>query len=164
MWLLLLAVVLYILCAVLLVVEVFVPSFGLITICAMGAMAGGLAIFFNYSPAAGWIGVIVAVVMIPTVLVIAYKMFPRTRFGRNVSLAGPNRAKGDAIPDTEQLEQMLGLLGRVTSPLRPVGMCDFSGQRLECVAESGYVDKNQVVEIIKVEGTQLTVRVKEQTS
>ncbi|NIA17472.1 MAG: hypothetical protein GWO86_03905 [Planctomycetes bacterium] len=164
MWLLILAVALYLLCAVLLVVEVFVPSFGLITICAMGAMAGGLAIFFNYSPAAGWIGVIVAVVMIPTVLVTAYKMFPKTRFGRNVSLAGPNRAKGDAIPDTEQLEQMLGMAGRVITPLRPVGMCDFSGQRLECVAESSYVDKGRIVEIIKVEGTQLTVRPKEQTS
>lgn len=164
MWLLILAIVLYLLCAALLVVEVFVPSFGLITICAMAAMAGGLAIFFNHSLMAGWGGVIVAVVMIPTVLIMAYKLFPKTRFGRNVSLAGPNRAKGDAIPDTEQLEQMLGLLGRVITPLRPVGMCDFSGQRLECVAESGYVDKDQTVEIIKVEGTQLTVRIKEKTS
>ncbi len=50
------------------------------------------------------------------------------------------------------------------TPLRPVGMCDFAGQRLECVAESGYLDKNQIVEVIKVEGTQLTVRIKEQTS
>ena len=164
MWLLVLAIALYLLCAILLVVEVFVPSFGLITICAMGAMAGGLAIFFNHSPVVGWIGVIVAVVMIPTVLVMAYKLFPKTRFGRNVSLTAPARAKGDAIPDTEQLEQMLGLLGRVITPLRPVGMCDFSGQRLECVAESGYVDKNRIVEIIKVEGTQLTVRVRERTS
>ena len=164
MWLLILAVILFLLCAALLVVEVFVPSFGLITICAMGALAGGLVIFFNHSPIAGWLGVFVAVLMIPTVLFMAYKLFPKTRFGRNVSLAGPNRAKGDAIPDTEQLEQMLGLFGRVTTPLHPVGMCDFSGQRLECVAESGYVDKDQTVEVIKVEGTQLTVRIKEKTS
>ncbi len=161
MWLLILAIVLYLLCAILLVIEVFVPSFGLITICAMGAMAGGLAIFFNHSSTAGWIGVFVAVVMIPTVLIMAYRLFPKTSFGKHVSLAGPDRAKGDAIPDTKQLEQMLGLTGKVITPLRPVGMCDFSGQRLECVAESGYVDKNQVVEVIEVEGTQLTVRVKE---
>ena len=161
MWLLILAIVLYLLCAALLVVEVFVPSFGLITICAMAAMAGGLAIFFNHSSAAGWIGVIVAVVMIPTVLIMAYKLFPKTRFGKNVSLAGPNRAKGDAIPDTEQLSRMAGAIGKVITPLRPVGMCDFAGQRLECVAESGYVDKGRTIEVINVEGTQLTVRVKE---
>ena len=50
------------------------------------------------------------------------------------------------------------------TPLRPVGMCDFAGQRLECVAESGYNDRNRTVEMIKVEGTQLTVRIKEKTS
>lgn len=164
MWLLILAIILYFICAALLVIEVFVPSFGLITICAMGAMAGGLAIFFNHSPAAGWVGVIVAIIMIPTVLVMAYKLFPKTRFGKNVSLPGPKREKGDAIPDTEKLSKMAGAIGRVITPLRPVGMCDFAGQRLECVAESGYLDKNQIVEVIKVEGTQLTVRIKEQTS
>ena len=161
--LMILAIVLYLLCAALLVVEVFVPSFGLITICAMAAMAGGLAIFFNHSSAAGWIGVIAAVVMIPTVLIMAYKLFPKTRFGKHVSLAGPERKKGDAIPDTDQLKQMLGLIGRVITPLRPVGMCDFSGQRLECVAESGYVDNGKKVKVIHVEGTQLTVRVIEET-
>jgi membrane-bound serine protease (ClpP class) len=44
------------------------------------------------------------------------------------------------------------------TPLRPVGMCDFSGQRLECVAEGGYVDKEKKVKVINVESTQLTVR------
>jgi membrane-bound ClpP family serine protease len=37
-------------------------------------------------------------------------------------------------------------------------MCDFSGRRVECVAEGGYVDKGRKVKIIDVESTQLTVR------
>jgi membrane-bound ClpP family serine protease len=39
-----------------------------------------------------------------------------------------------------------------------VGTCDFSGRRLECVAESGYVDKGKKVKVIRVQATQLTVR------
>ncbi len=53
--------------------------------------------------------------------------------------------------------------GVVISPLRPVGICDFSGQRVECVAESGYVDRGKNVKVIHVEGTQVTVRVMEQS-
>lgn len=157
-WWIVLAIFLFLLCAVLLVAEVFVPSFGLITLCSLAALTGGIAIFFKLSPTAGWIGVIVAVVMIPAVLVFAYKVLPKTSFGKTVLLDMPKRQKGEGIPDSQELAKRLGQKAITVTPLRPVGMCDFSGRRLECVAESGYVDKGKTVEVIKVEGTQLTVR------
>ena len=161
-WWLAFAVFLYFASAVLIIAEVFVPSGGLISICAMACLIGGAAIFFHHSIIAGWIGIIIALVMIPSLVVIAYKMFPKTRFGKAVTLAPPERQSGDAIPDTPELKQMLGAIGVVLTPLRPVGMCDFSGQRVECVAESGYVDIDKKVKVINVEGTQLTVRVIEE--
>jgi len=158
MWWLVFAVFLYFACAALIIAEVFVPSGGLISIFALACLIGGAVIFFQYSATAGWIGVGIAAVMIPTVLVIAYKMFPKTRFGKSVTLTPPKRQQGDAIPDTSELKEMLGEVGVVLTPLRPVGMCDFSGQRLECVAEGGYIDKDKKVKVIDVESTQLTVR------
>ena len=161
-WWLLFAVFLYLACAALIIAEVFVPSGGLISICALACLIGGLMIFFHHSGTAGWVGVVVAVVMIPSVLVLAYKMFPKTRFGKSVTLSPPQREQGDAIPDTQRLKELLGAEGEVITPLRPVGMCDFSGQRVECVAESGYVDKGRKVKVIDVESTQLTVRIIEE--
>jgi len=158
-WWLVFAVFLYFASAALIIAEVFVPSGGLISICSLACLVGGVTIFFRHSTVAGWIGVIIAIIMIPSVLVVAYKMFPKTRFGKSVILAPPQRQKGDAIPDTPELKEMLGAMGLVLTPLRPVGMCDFSGQRVECVAESGYVDKGEKVRVIRVQGTQLTVRV-----
>jgi len=158
MWWLVFAVFLYFACAALIIAEVFVPSGGLISIFALACLIGGAVIFFQHSATAGWIGVGIAAVMIPTVLVIAYKMFPKTRFGKSVTLTPPKRQQGDAIPDTSELKEMLGEVGVVLTPLRPVGMCDFSGQRLECVAEGGYIDKDKKVKVIDVESTQLTVR------
>ena len=70
----------------------------------------------------------------------------------------PKRQQGDAIPDTSELKELLGEVGVVLTPLRPVGMCDFAGQRVECVAEGGYIDKGKKVKVIDVESTQLTVR------
>ncbi len=163
-WWLLFAVFLYLACAALIIAEVFVPSGGLISIFALACLVGGVLIFFQHSTIAGWIGLIIALIMIPSVLVLAYKVFPKTRFGRHVLLAPPERQQGDAIPDSSNLKQMLGAEGTVLTPLRPVGMCDFSGRRLECVAESGYVDKGKKVRVIDVESTQLTVRIIEETS
>jgi membrane-bound serine protease (ClpP class) len=158
-WWLVFAVFLYLASAALLIAEIFVPSGGLISICSLGCLVGGVVIFFNHSTTAGWVGVGVAVVMIPAVMVFAYRLFPRTKFGKSVTLSPPERSIGDAIPDTDELKKLLGSIGEVLTPLHPVGMCDFSGQRVECVAESGYVDKGAKVKVIEVESTQLTVRV-----
>jgi len=162
-WWLIFAVFLYFACAALIVAEVFVPSGGLISICALACLVGGIVIFFQYSVTVGWIGIGIAAIMIPSVLVVAYKIFPKTRFGKSVTLTPPERMQGDAIPDTDRLKELLGAEGVVLTPLRPVGMCDFSGQRLECVAESGYVDKGKKVKVINVESTQLTVRIIEES-
>ncbi len=162
-WWLIFAVFLYLACAALIVAEVFVPSGGLISVFALACVVGGVAIFFSVSPVAGWIGLGVAFIMIPVVLVIAYRIFPRTRFGKSVTLSPPEREQGDAVPDTAQLKELLGAVGVVLTPLRPVGMCDLSGRRVECVAESGYVDKGKKVKVIDVESTQLTVRVADES-
>lgn len=162
-WWLVFAVFLYFACAALIVAEVFVPSGGLISICALACLIGGVMIFFRHSTTTGWVGIGIAVIMIPTVLIIAYRMFPRTRFGKSVTLTPPERELGDAIADTAELKELLGAVGIVITPLRPVGMCDFSGQRVECVAESGYVNKGKKVKVIDVESTQVTVRLIEES-
>ena len=162
-WWLVFAVFLYFACAALIIAEVFVPSGGLISIFALACLIGGAVIFFRHSATAGWIGVGIAAVMIPTVLIFAYRIFPKTRFGKSVTLTPPKRQQGDAIPDTSELKEMLGKVGVVITPLRPVGMCDFAEKRVECVAESGYVDKDKKVKVIDVESTQLTVRMIEET-
>ena len=163
LWWLVFAVLLYFACAALIVAEVFVPSGGLISIFALACLIGGVMIFFHHSTTAGWIGIGIAAIMIPSVLVIAYKIFPKTAFGKSVTLTPPERQQGDAIPDTPELKELLGTVGVVLTPLRPVGMCDFSGQRVECVAESGYVDRGKKVKVIDVESTQLTVRIIEES-
>ena len=161
-WWLLLAVFLYVACAVLIVAEVFLPSGGILSVGALACVVGGVVICFHFSTIAGWFGILVAMVMVPALLVGAYKVLPKTRFGQRVILARPVRERGDAIADGPELARLLGQAGEVLTPLRPVGMCNFAGHRVECVAESGYVQKTSKVTVIRVEGTQVTVRVVEE--
>ncbi len=158
-WWLLFAVFLYAACAVLIVAEVLLPSGGILSVCALACLVGGIVVCFNSGAVAGWISILVAVIMVPSLLAIAYRVLPKTRFGRQVILARPVRQRGDAIADSPELAQLLGKIGEVVTPLRPVGMGLFGGHRVECVAESGYVEKGETIKVIRVEGTQLTVRV-----
>jgi len=162
-WWLLLAVFLYVACAALIVAEVFLPSGGILSICALASAVGGVAICFHFHPVAGWLGIVVAVIMIPTLLFGAYRVLPKTRFGRQVLLPRPVRERGDAISDGPELAKLVGQIGEVLTPLRPVGICSIGGRRVECVSESGYVQKNGKVTVIRVEGTQVTVRVIDET-
>jgi membrane-bound serine protease (ClpP class) len=158
-WWLVLAVILFLACAALLIAEVFIPSGGILSIFSMGCLMAGLVIFFKHNTTMGIVGITVALIMIPAVLIIAYRILPDSKFGKKVFLSPPVRQKGDAIPDMDHLKDMLGAVGSVITPLRPVGMADFDGSRIECVSESGFIDNEKNVKIIKVEGTQLTVRV-----
>jgi membrane-bound serine protease (ClpP class) len=162
-WWLVFAVFLYFVCAALIIAEVFVPSGGLISICALACVIGGVAIFFQHSTRTGIIGIITAIVMVPAVVIVAYKMFPKTRFGKSVTLMPSERKIGDAVPDTDDLKNLLGAEGVVLTPLRPVGMCLFAGKKVECVAEGGFVEKDKKVKVIDVEYTQVKVRVIEQS-
>ncbi len=157
------AVFLFVACAILLVVEIFVPSFGILTLSAIACFVGGVTILFRFGDAAGVVGIITAAVVIPIVWIISYRLFPKTPFGRQVMLGKPDRNRGDAIPDSDRLQALLGAEGVVLSPLRPVGMCAFEGRRVECVAETGYIERDKRIRVIRVEGTQLTVRLIENT-
>ena len=151
------AVVLLILCAILLVFEIFIPSLGLLTATALLCLAGGIYIFFQVSTTVGWIGVWTAVVLIPAVWVIVYKLLPKTSIGRVLELKKVEQAMG-GIPDQEHLESLMGQSGIVLTPLRPVGMCEFEGKKIVCVADTGYVEKQTPVKVIHVEGNKVTVR------
>jgi len=78
-WWFLLAIALYITAAVLILIEVFLPTGGIISLFALACIIGGVAIFFKYSILMGWVGIIVAAVLVPCVVVVAYKIFPRKR-------------------------------------------------------------------------------------
>lgn len=149
---------LYVVSAVLMAVEFFVPSLGLLFISSIACLIGGGAVFFSQGPVVGWIGVVVGFIVVPIVWVVVFKMFPHTSFGRAIMMGKPNRSKGDGIPDGPQLTALMNCRGISQSMLRPVGICDFDGRRVECVAESGLIEKGKPVLVVQVEGMRVTVR------
>jgi membrane-bound ClpP family serine protease len=59
---------------------------------------------------------------------------------------------------TEDLEFFLGKEGKVISILRPSGIVDFDGIKLDVVSEGDFIQKSARVTVIKVEGRRIVVR------
>ena len=151
-------VLLYLAGIVLIVAEVFVPSHGLLTIASMVCFGVAIRQTFAHTTTGGAVGLIACIVLIPTVLLVGIKNVHRLPMGDR--LAPPNpQAAGDAEPsDHHEFAAFIGLTGVVITPLRPVGICEFDGHRVPCVAESGILDAGQRVVGTDVHLNNLVVR------
>lgn len=152
---------LYVLCAALLVFEIFIPSLGLLTVLAVSAFAWATHVFFQMGTTAGWSGLGAAAVVIPVFWILTYKLFPQTAVGRAMILKSSPRDIGDALPEKEILMPLMGKTGTAISPLRPVGVCQIDGLRVVCSAEVGFIARKTPVQVVGVQGHTVTVRVKQ---
>jgi membrane-bound serine protease (ClpP class) len=46
----------------------------------------------------------------------------------------------------------------VVSPLRPAGIADFHGERVDVVSQGEYIAAGEPVEVVRVEGNRVVVR------
>jgi membrane-bound serine protease (ClpP class) len=79
--------------------------------------------------------------------------------GKRFFLTGPDEnATVAALPANQELEQLKGRIGRTLSALRPAGVVDFDGRRIDTVTEGMMVDPGQWVRCVDVRAGRVVVR------
>ena len=162
-----------ILCAiaiVLLMLEFFVPSGGLIAILCGVCAVGSVVSFFMYSTVAGAIATIGYVVVTPFLIVFMFKVWLHSPIAKTMILGGEdntaNIGNEEAAAASEQqrlerlaeLKDLIGAEGIAETALRPVGTVRIEGRRIDAMAESGIVDINTPVVVTDVYDNQIKVR------
>ncbi len=148
---------LYLLGSVILISELFLPAHGLLGVVGVGVLGYGVYETFMVSQAAGLIGLVALAVLLPTGLVVSVKNWHRLPVGRRISPPNPKLTARDRMP-VEDLEPLIGRVGRSLTPLRPVGTCLFDGRRVECKAEHGMIEKDVRVEALRLVDRTVSVR------
>lgn len=147
---------------VLIVAEVFLPSGGMILIlCAISFLASfwcATKAWYGSHPFAYGLYLSSLVVLIPTVIVGAFQVFPRTKFGRNLIAAPTLEEVTPYAEERARLSQYVGQIGRTLTPLTPGGLVTIEGERLHAFSEGVLIDRDQPVEIVAVRGTRVLVR------
>jgi membrane-bound serine protease (ClpP class) len=61
-----------------------------------------------------------------------------------------------SAPESDR--RWLGKTGTAISPLRPAGIAEFDGARVDVVSDGGFVDAGSRIEVTRVDGNRIVVR------
>jgi membrane-bound serine protease (ClpP class) len=143
----------------LLVAELFIPTGGILFVLSIGALVVGVAMTFYHDSVIGMITLVVVFIAIPVLATLAFHYWPKTPLGKRFFLTGPPEDDTLArMPVNLELEQLRGRYGRTVSALRPAGIVEFDGRRIDTMSEGMMIEPGQWVRCIDVKGGRVIVR------
>jgi membrane-bound serine protease (ClpP class) len=141
-----------------------IPGFGVAGVLGIAALLSGLSLSL-IGGGATWDFILKAVGQVVFSLLLALvgslvllRFLPRLPFGRRLILeTGLAAGAGYAsAPDTDK--QWLGKDGFAVSPLRPSGIADIAGERLDVVSDGEFIEAGAQVVVARVDGNRIVVR------
>ncbi len=150
---------------VLLMVEIFlIPGFGLAGLSGIGLLLWGLYELLlpdipvgNEIQTMALTGLTIGILGGLVGLFLIFKLMTKTKFWKNLTAPGIESSKA-GYSTSLGLEPFVGKVGIADTKLRPSGWIIVEAQRLFVVSEGTYVDKNELVKILSVEGNRIVVR------
>ncbi len=162
---------------VFLVLELFIPTAGVLAILTGVAAVASIASMFVYDSTWGGIYLVIVCAGSPIAVVLAFKVWSKTPIANRMVLRGgadgsPPAPQGDE-PPTDLSRATRGMAARATAThlcafvgrsgiaattLRPVGFVRIDGARLDAVAENGFIEAGRSVSVIEALEGQLKVR------
>ncbi|QVL32196.1 hypothetical protein KIH39_25735 [Telmatocola sphagniphila] len=142
----------------LMMAEMFMPTGGIFFIFSAGCILTGLTLSFLYGETYTGIATLIAVfVLVPAVSAGMIYWFPATAMGDR--LQPPTEETSIAhMAGLQELDQYKGRVGKSSSALRPSGVVDFDGNRIDCVSEGMMIEPGQWVRCIDVKSGRVIVR------
>jgi len=158
------AIILLVLGIGLVVLEVLLPSGGLIGLMAAAVLVASVVFGFKHSSVAGVVILVVLVIFVPSVIVLGFKALPHTRVGRKLMLIRTSKAlsrdRGVAGVSDQDYDALLGKTGRTVTPLRPSGIAEIDDQRYSVVSKGEMIDDSTDIVVVKIEGNSIVVEQK----
>ena len=146
----------FILGVFLLIVEAFIPGFGIPGVLGILAIFLGLMTAMHSVNAALTSLTIASLFTLATILILIKKGV-RSPWLDRVTLKVSNNKKS-GYSSSPQSSVQVGDLGIALTSLRPSGFISIQGERLDAISEDGFIEKSNPVEVVKVQGSKIIVR------
>jgi len=133
--------------------ELFVtPGFGFPGFVGLGLI--GASIYFTFGNEALQVGSY-AIIVLAVGMILIFRFIPRTRVAKAFVLES---AIDQTAPPKNELESMLGAIGKALTDLRPAGTAQFGERRVDVVTSGEFINRGSSVRVIQVEGPRVVVR------
>ena len=147
----------------LVVLEVFVPSGGVLGFLSIASLVASIVLAFqSQGPVVGGTFLAIAAIGVPVVLVAAFRWWPYTPMGRRLLLQLPHGE--ELLPDTplrRKLRTLVGKVGVARSLMLPSGAITVEGMTVDALSEGMPIEPGQKVLIVEVRGNVVLVRPQE---
>jgi membrane-bound ClpP family serine protease len=144
--------------AVLAVAEIFLPSGALFGLLSFLAITGGIVLGFMEGSTTGFVMLAIALLGVPTVLIVALNWWPHTSMGKRFMLSVPTSE--EVLPENDprrRLQPLLGRVGRAKSTMLPSGMVMIDNKSYDALSEGVVIEEGQRVRVIEIRGAWLVV-------
>jgi len=138
----------------LIIVEVFLPGFGLPGISGITLVGVGVVLIGMHFGAPMAVGVLLVLIAVLAVL-ISWVLRQVVHGKTNTELFLKEKGEYELHED---MQVLVGKIGVTMSVLRPAGIGDFDGVRLNVVTEGGFIEKDVPIQIVRVDGSKIVVR------
>ncbi len=136
------------------IAEIFIPSFGLLSLIALGIFAYSLTLVFTtISTFAGMIFTGLDIVLLPIMIIFGIKILAKSP----LSLKRELSRQGGVVSQKQELEVFINQEGTAATNLRPAGMAMINSQRLDVVTDGEYVDKESPIVVTGISGNRIIV-------
>jgi membrane-bound serine protease (ClpP class) len=153
------AILLLVVGCVLVVLEVFIPSGGIISILSAVALITSILIASWESPttgpATGFIFAAITVFAVPTLVAIAFKYWPKTRMGK--AFLGELPREEEVLPEDPR-RALIGRVGVARSKMLPSGAVEIDGQMVDAIAQGRAIEPGTYVVVVEVRANRVVVR------
>lgn len=140
----------------LMLVEAFFPGFGVFGIVGLLATVASI-VLATASVQIGLIMLAVALILAGVLSALTFRFFTRRGVLRHIILSDEERSELGYVAPVDR-KHLLGLEGKALTPLRPAGVADIAGQRVDVVSEGGYIAAGGALKVVQVEGVRVVVR------
>ena len=143
----------------LLILEAFMPGFG-----AAGVTGVVLEIitlvmtWFEHGPVATLIMLLIVLLVLAIAISTSLRSITSGRLSKSSLVHSETENNEEGYRSTQDLAVFMGKEGTASSVLRPTGIADFDGVRLNVSSEGDYIPAGTKVRIIKVEGAKILVK------
>lgn len=154
------AILLFIAAILLIILEVFLPSGGVLGLLAAAAAVGSIVLAFKISQFAGTTFLIATLILGPTFIILGMKMFPKTPFGKRIIIGGTTETaknRGTAGVSETNYSNLINKTGVTVTPLRPSGIIEINDERYSAVAQGSMIEQDKQITVIDVEGNNIVV-------
>lgn len=143
----------------LLILEAFMPGFGVPGVFGLLLGLTSVVLTFQVHGLAMALGVLLVFLMLLAIAVsMSLRSATKGRLSRSRMILNEAETDEAGYRSVEDMKVFLGREGTTTTVLRPTGMADFDGVRLNVSSEGDYVQAGQKVRIVRADGSQVLVR------